>query len=185
MNLQKKVRNNSGTGNIRNRITIALLIIYLVALTWILLFKLGVQFSYMQHRSVNLVPFSTPVILNGKADAGEIILNVVVFIPLGIYAGVLFDGWNFGRKLFFFFLVSLIIETFQFAFAVGAFDSTDIITNTFGGIVGLLIYIAIEKALNNRGKAQKFINVIASIATVLMIVLLLLLKLNMLPVRYQ
>jgi glycopeptide antibiotics resistance protein len=139
----------------------------------------------MQHRSINVVPFSTPVILNGKADAGEIILNVLIFIPLGIYAGLLFDSWNFGRKLLFFFLVSLIIETFQFAFAVGAFDSTDIITNTFGGIVGLLICKAIEKALNNRVKAQKFINVIASIATVLMIVLLALLKLNMLPVRYQ
>jgi glycopeptide antibiotics resistance protein len=176
---------NLKAANITNRLTAALLIVYLIALYWILILKLGVQFSYMEKRSVNLIPFTDPLFANGKIDVSEIILNVVIFIPLGIYAGILFKRWNFGKKLFIFFLVSLIVEALQFILAVGAFDITDIITNTSGGIIGSLIFKAIEKVFNSSVKAQKFINVIAATGTVLIIVLLLLLKLNMLPIRYQ
>ena len=185
MNLQKTGRNISKVNNVANGITIILFISYLVALCWILLFKLGVRFSYMGNRKVNLIPFSEPLILNGKIDVGEIILNVVIFVPLGVYTGILFERWIFGRKLFFLFLISLIVEGLQFILAVGAFDITDIITNTLGGIIGLTIFKAIEKAFNNSVKAQKFINIISAVGTALMILLLLLLKMNMLPVRYQ
>ena len=184
MNLQK-TRNNPKVNNGTNRLTTVLFIIYLIALYWILLLKLGVRFSYMGNRRVNLIPFSEPLILNGKMDVGEIILNVVIFVPLGIFAGILFERWIFKKQLFFFFLISLIVEGLQFILAVGAFDITDIITNTVGGIIGLMIFKAIEKAFNNRVKAQKFINIIATMGTALMILLLLLLKMNMLPVRYQ
>jgi glycopeptide antibiotics resistance protein len=184
MNLQKARRNNSKVNNVTNRLTTVLFTIYLIALSWILLFKLGVRFSYMGNRRINLIPFSEPLILNGKIDVGEIILNVVIFVPLGIYAGILFERWIFGKKLFFFFLISLIVEVLQFILTVGAFDITDIITNTLGGIIGLMIFKAIEKALNSV-KAQKFINIIAATGTVLMILLLVLLKMDMLPVRYK
>ncbi|HEY5823174.1 MAG TPA: VanZ family protein [Cyclobacteriaceae bacterium] len=171
--------------NITNKLTIGLFIVYLLALFWILLLKLGARFSYMENRSVNLIPFGEPLILNAKADVGEIILNVIVFIPLGIYTGVLFKRWTFGNKFFFFVLISLLIEGLQYSLKVGAFDITDIITNTSGGIIGLMTFVTIEKLFNNSVKAQKFINTIAAVGTVLMISLLLLLKLNMLPVRYQ
>jgi glycopeptide antibiotics resistance protein len=170
--------NNMKEKNKTNKVTNVLFIIYLIALFWILLFKLGVRFSYMENRNVNLIPF-------GNIDVSETILNVVIFVPLGIYAGVLFERWGFVKKLFFFFLISLMLEGLQFIFRIGAFDITDIITNISGGIIGLLIFEAIEKLFNNSVKSQKFINIIAAIGTVLMISLLLLLKLNMLPVRYQ
>ena len=112
MNLQKAWRNNSKVNNVTNRLTTVLFIIYLIALYWILLFKLGVRFSYMGNRKVNLIPFSEPLILNGKIDVGEIILNLVIFVPLGIYAGILFERWILGKKLFFFFLISLLFEGF-------------------------------------------------------------------------
>jgi glycopeptide antibiotics resistance protein len=139
----------------------------------------------MENRRVDLIPFSESLISHGKIDVAEIILNIVIFVPLGIYAGILFKRWTFGKKLFFFFVISLIIEGLQFILAVGAFDSTDIITNTLGGIIGLMIFKAIEKLFTNSIKAQKFINIIAAIGTVLMILFLVLLKMNMLPVRYQ
>lgn len=175
MNLQKYWRNNS-----TNKLTIVLFVIYLIVLIWILLFKLGVQFSYMENRSVNMIPF-----IDGKTDVSQIILNVVICVPLGIYTGVLFKGRTFSTKLFFFFLISSMFEILQFILKVGAFDITDIITNTIGGIVGLILFIAIENVFKNSVKAQRFINIIAAIGTVLMISLLLLLKMNMLPVRYQ
>lgn len=185
MNLQKYWRNNRNDNNKASKLTNVLFIIYLVALLWILVFKLGVRFSYMGKRSVNLIPFSEPLILNGKIDFGEMILNVIIFIPLGIYAGILFEKWTIGKKVFLFFLVSLMIETLQFIFKIGASDITDIITNTLGGIIGLLIFKAIEKVLKNNLKAQKFINIIAAIGTGIMVLLLVLLKLNMLPIRYK
>lgn len=168
-----------------NMLTIALFIIYFLALFWIILLKLGVRFSYMGNRSVNLIPFSGPLISNGKTDVSQIILNVVIFVPLGIYAGVLFKRWTLGNKLFFFFLISLMFEGLQFILKVGIFDITDIFTNTLGGIIGLMIFEAIEKLFNNSVKAQKFINIFAAIGTALMMSLLLLLKLNMFPVKYQ
>ena len=81
-----------------NKLTNVLFIIYLVALLWILVFKLGIRFSYMGNRSVNLIPFSEPLIFNGKIDFGE-----MIFVPPGIYAGVLFKRWTFGKPFSYFF----------------------------------------------------------------------------------
>src|SRR6478752_4260852 len=106
MNLIKHWRNNR-KDNSTAKLTIVLLVIYLMALIWILLFKLGVRFSYMENRKVNLIPFSEPSI-------GEIIMNAVIFVPLGIYAGILFKRWTLGKNILFFFLTSLIIEGLQF-----------------------------------------------------------------------
>ena len=169
----------SKVDNGMNRLTTVLFIIYLIALYWILLLKLGVRFSYMGERRTNLVPFS------GLFLTSENILNIVIFIPLGIYAGSLFEKWLFGKKLFFVFFLSLLVEGIQYILGVGAFDITDIVTNTSGGMIGLMIFKGIEKAFSDHAKAQRFINIIAAPGTALMILLLVLLKMNMLPVRYQ
>ena len=184
MKLPKYPGSNRQDNNKTRKLTTVLFVIYLILLFWILLFKLGVRFDYMANRSVNLIPFRQ-AFSNGSIDVVEILLNVVIFVPLGLYAGVLFKRWSFGNKLFFFFLTSLLFEALQFVLKVGAFDVTDTIANTFGGLIGLLIFQTIEKLFNNPAKAQKFINIIAATATVLMVSLLLLLKMNMLPVRYQ
>jgi glycopeptide antibiotics resistance protein len=91
----------------------------------------------------------------------------------------------FGKKLFSVFLLSLLVEGLQYILVVGAFDITDIITNTLGGIIGLMIFEGLEKAFRDRVKAQRFVNKVAATGTVLMILSLVLLKMNMLPVRYQ
>gem|GEM_PF-505175 len=136
--------------NKTNKLTNVLFIIYLIALFWIIVFKFNVRLPSLRNmRSINLIPFSEPLILNGKIAFSEIIMNVVIFVPLGIYAGILFKRWSIGKKLFLFFLISLICEVFQFILNVGASDITDIINNTLGGIIGLMIYKGIEKAFKN------------------------------------
>ncbi|MDQ6813321.1 MAG: VanZ family protein, partial [Bacteroidota bacterium] len=160
------MRDQTKDEKVTNRLTTILFVIYLIALYWILLLKLGVQFSYMATRRANLLPFSEPVIVTS-----ENILNVLIFVPLGIYAGILFKRWNWRKKLFFFFLLSLLVEALQYILRLGAFDVTDIITNTTGGVIGLIILKAIEKAFGNSGKAQEFMNKIAAASTVLMILL--------------
>jgi glycopeptide antibiotics resistance protein len=191
MNLQKYWRNNMNDNNNKNMLTNVLFIIYLIALFWIIVLKFNVPFSYMGNlRRINLIPFSESAIIinlipfgeytiiNGKLNVGEIIMNVVIFVPLGIYAGILFQRWIVGKKLFLFFLISLICEGFQIILGVGAFDITDIINNTLGGIIGLMIYKGIEKVFKNSVKAVKFTNIIVLIGTILMILFLFLLKIN-------
>lgn len=168
-----------------NKLTNLLLIIYMILLIWILLLKLGVRFSYMGNRSVNLVPFSQSLISNGKIDFSEIILNVIIFVPLGVYTGVLFKSRSWGFRVVFIFLISLLIESLQYFLRVGSFDITDIITNLSGGMIGLIIFKVIERLFNDGVRSHKFINIVAAIATVLIVSLLVLLKLNMLPIRYQ
>jgi len=174
------MKEKSKVNNVTNRLTKVLFIIYLIALYWILLLKLGVQFSYMANRKANLIPFNEPLILTS-----ENILNVVIFVPLGIYSGILVKRWTFSEKLLLFFLLSLTIEGLQYILRLGAFDVTDIITNTLGGIIGFLIFKGIEKTFNNSVQAQNFIITITATGTLLMILLLVLLKMNMLPIRYQ
>ncbi|WP_162418709.1 VanZ family protein [Cyclobacterium roseum] len=174
------MKEESSNNNPATRLTTVLFIIYGLALVWILLLKLGVQFSYMGTRSTNFIPFNEPVIFTG-----ENFLNVLIFVPLGIYVGVLFTRWIFGKKLFFLFLLSLLVEGLQYLFRIGAFDVTDLMTNTLGGLIGLLVFSGLERAFRNGIKAQKFINFLAVPATALLILLLVLLKMNLLPVRYQ
>ncbi|MBD3631151.1 hypothetical protein [Cyclobacterium sp.] len=72
--------------NVPNKWTTALFVIYLIALVWILLLKLGVEFSYMENRNTNFSPFNEPIFLTA-----ENMLKALIFVPPGIYAGVLFS----------------------------------------------------------------------------------------------
>lgn len=159
--------------NKANKVTIILFIIYLIAVFEIIVFKLELPFSNIGYlRNINLIPFHESLVVNGKIDFSEIIMNLVIFVPLGIYVEILFSKWSTAKKFLLFFVISLICEVVQFIFAVGASDITDIIDNTLGGIIGFLIFKVIDKLFNNRDKAHKFVNLIATIGTVLMLLLL-------------
>ena len=163
-----------------DKLTKFLFVIYLIVVGWIILLKLGVQFSYTDERRINFIPFA-----NGYFTMMETIMNVVIFLPMGMYAGALFRNKLFGFKLFFFFLISLILEGLQYVFKLGAFDITDLMTNTTGGIIGYLLYLAFRGFFKSPLKAQKSFNIIIAVGTILIVSLLILLKLNMLPIKYQ
>ena len=161
-----------------NRLTYGLFFIYLVILFWIIVLKLSVRFTYMgQQRSMNLIPYNQPLMLNGKADLGEIILNALVFVPMGVYVAILFKRWSAIKSILFFALSSFVLETIQYITALGAFDITDIINNTLGGTMGLLLFKILEK-LTGSQKAQKIVDVVALIGTIAFISLFLYLKIN-------
>lgn len=82
-----------------------LFVFYLVALTWIILFKMAVSFDTIDHgiRSLNLIPFKGAMITNGRINFSEMIDNILVFCPFGIYIGVLYRRWNLSEKVLSFF----------------------------------------------------------------------------------
>ncbi|WML44608.1 glycopeptide resistance protein VanZ-A [Neobacillus sp. PS3-40] len=146
-----------------------LLALYLVILIWLVLFKLQYNilsvFNYHQ-RSLNLIPFAAPSIVNGSFS--EMIDNVIIFIPLGLLLNVNFKKVGILPKFAFILVLSLTFELIQFIFAIGATDITDIITNTVGGFFGLKLYGLINKYINNK----KLDRVIIFVGILLLVLLL-------------
>jgi glycopeptide antibiotics resistance protein len=168
-----------------NQLSTLLALTYLAILCWVLILKLGVQFSYMQERRINLIPFGDLLLADGRMDFMELTLNVLIFVPMGVYIGILFDKLIFGKKLLWVFLLSALIEGLQYCLKIGAFDASDLVTNTLGGGLGIVIVGALEKVLKNKAKAQKVVNILAALGTLVLISLLILLKMNRLPLKYQ
>lgn len=147
-----------------------------------MLFKLGVKFSYMDNRQVNLIPFET--LASKDTGVAEIILNVLIFIPVGIYAGIIMESGV--RKMFLlFFMISLVVEALQYTFRIGAFDVTDLITNTSGGMIGFFLFYGSTKLFGGARQARKYLTALGAIGTILMILFLVLLKTGNLGIRYQ
>ena len=157
-----------------NSCTMGLFTIYLFILIWIILFKLTLDFSQLDYlRSINLIPLSNSTITNGRIDVKEIIYNVLVFIPVGIYITMLKPEWALGKKIIPCFLISLSFEVLQFILAIGASDITDLMGNTLGGIIGIGIFYILKKIFKTQ--TVKFLNILALISTIIIVILLTLL----------
>lgn len=128
--------------------------IYLILLVWLILFKFNVNITDLDHsRSVNLIPFGESMIVNGQLELREIIFNVLVFVPFGVYISMFKANWSFLKKIIPCLLLSLGFEAFQFIFAIGASDITDMIGNTLGGMAGIGLYYLFKKLFRNRSTA--------------------------------
>lgn len=161
------------------RMTFFLFSVYLIALYWIIVLKFNLSAYHAGvERSFNWVPFPSLFNLPGQGDLNESLLNIFIFIPLGLYLGILRNAWTLGRKAAGFFLLSFFFELSQFAMKTGAFDATDLVNNTMGGLVGLGIFSGLEKALGSQLKVRKILNLICLIGTILILSFLLFLKLN-------
>ena len=72
----------------------------------------------------------------GESGAQDVVLNVLLFIPLGIGLGL----WRLprSRAIIAVVLTTLCVETIQFAFLAGRDASlSDVMTNSAGGLLGL------------------------------------------------
>ena len=147
------------------KITVALLIVYLLVLSWIILFKLQFSFSALDHiREINLIPFG------GSVNFDEIINNAIVFIPVGAYFSLLFKNKSALKAIGSVFGISFVYEIIQFIFAIGASDITDLISNTLGGIIGVALVYVLSIVLKD--KTHKILNRIAMVCTVLVVIFL-------------
>ena len=154
--------------NRQRNLTKILFAIYFLILVWILLFKMSFSLDELyKSRSINLIPFMGSVVVNGRIYINEIIDNILVFIPIGIYICMLKEDWSILRKISVGFFISLGIEVLQFILAIGATDITDLIGNTLGGIIGIGVFYLFSKLFKN--KTNKIINTLALIATILLV----------------
>lgn len=119
--------------------------VYLVFLLWVVLFKLSYDpfgvIRDFQTRSLNLIPFVHSL-------RGEMISNILAFIPFGVMLGVTFKELTFKHKIASIFAFSLVVEIIQYVLAIGVTDITDLIMNTLGGLVGISLYDLVTKHTN-------------------------------------
>lgn len=143
--------NNSKT---RRKFSISFFVIYIGVLVYFLFFaeSLGRDLSSRNY-SYNLVPFreilrfiNNVQILGTNAVILNTLGNVVAFIPFGFF---ITPVW--GKKISFkyasllTFNISLLVEIIQLITKVGTFDVDDIILNTAGGMIGIMLYFAWKK----------------------------------------
>ena len=82
------------------------------------------------------------------------------------------------KSLSIIFLFSIVIECLQFIFSLGASDITDVITNAFGGLLGILVYKLLDKYINTKKLDKFLINFGMIIFIILIIGIILLLAMN-------
>lgn len=70
----------------------------------------------------------------------ENIMNVVVFIPIGLFVRLCFQSIRWWGVLMIGFVLSVFIEIIQYIFQKGTCDMDDVIHNTLGCIIGYIIY---------------------------------------------
>lgn len=144
------------TSKSQKKISIAVFGLYILLLIWLILFKFNINLTDLGYiRNVNLIPFKESLIINGHLDVSEIIYNVLIFVPLGVYVSIFTPKLPFIKKILPSLFLSLLLETLQFIFAIGASDITDVISNTVGGFLGIILFHFFKKLFR-----EKFISIV-------------------------
>ena len=147
-------------------ITPVLFLLYLVLLVWIILFKLQFSIADLDRmREINLIPFYYKEEVSFHAT--EVLENVLIFVPFGIYLCLIFKKLRFSGKLFLIAGMSVLLELCQYVLAVGRSDVTDLITNVSGGLIGVFLYNTIFRLFHNQKRVDQMIIISATIVTVI------------------
>ncbi|WP_313470127.1 VanZ family protein [Carnobacterium sp.] len=145
------VKRKKVTFNIRREVILSTFIFYVILLVHLTVFReenrIGnVELSIRSLDQINLTPFVHTFKLTEGVTLFDYYYNlygnILWFVPMGFGTAYLMK-----KKPFFFktlligFSVSFSIETMQFLFQTGIADIDDLIFNTTGTLVGLLLYI--------------------------------------------
>ena len=123
----------------RDVLLVVLFVVYLVLLAWMVVWKLDVPYvgeAALLPRPMKLIPFLPSAEAGGSAPL-EVVANIVLFIPFGLYLGLLAPTWQWWKATGVFVGASLVLETTQHLLSTGSFDTTDVIVNAAGGLAGL------------------------------------------------
>ncbi len=151
--------------------------VYMVLLVWIIIFKLQFSISELDTvRKINLIPFSYDKESGTGFHLKEVLENVAIFVPFGIYLSMLKSSSRSEKiNIFLVISASLILEVTQYILAVGRTDVTDLLTNTCGGIIGIFLYWLAIKIFGSRKRIDFIITILATIVTIVIVGMLALL----------
>lgn len=134
------------------KLTGILFAVYLAALTWIILLKMQTDLSVLDSgvRAVNLVPFAGALVANGRANYQEVFLNLLAFVPFGLYLSLWKPAWTVWKRVLPGFLTSLAYEVLQYVLALGRSDVTDLLSNTLGCLLGVALHALLSRGLKEK-----------------------------------
>ena len=150
------------------KLTFILFFVYLFILSWVIVAKMdwnllkSSNLSWINHprvllhpgitwRTVNLIPYS-------HFDIVEVLLNILFFIPFSFYIKMLYPKSSGFWAIILAFILSLTYESIQYVLTIGFPDVTDLIDNTLGAILGVIIINIISVIF--REKLRIYMNVI-------------------------
>ena len=110
--------------------------LFLVGIATSLFITYDCSLEIFRLRAVNLIPLAGFTVEQG-------ILNVLLFLPLGLLIPLVFHGMKksgWGKVLLASFGISLMVEVLQLFHETRAFDINDLMFNTLGGLTGYGIY---------------------------------------------
>ena len=137
-------------------------------------------------RSINLIPFHSikEYIFSNSATIkkfafGNVVGNIIIFIPLGTYLSLFKKNKRVITNLLFIFIVSLFVEIIQGLLGIGASDIDDIILNCLGGLVGILGYKFLLFILRDEKKVRVAITILSAIGLPVLLYLLFMARLRL------
>lgn len=150
------------------KLAITLTTIYFLYLFWAIIFKFQLSLYYLPNlQYINLVPFAESSFQSGEFNTFEVLGNLLIFVPFGIYLNLLPSKLSYPKQIILIGTVSLFVELLQYIFSIGVSDITDLITNTLGGILGILLYLLLKKFSANKLVLHRYLTTTAAIGTAL------------------
>ena len=169
--MEQKPSREGGRG-----VLVALFVIYLVLLAWMVLWKLEVPFvGGGALREIAVVPFASE-----KRRPFEVVVNLALFVPFGLYLGLLAPSWRWWRVAVAVAGASVGFELAQYMLAIGTSDVADVIDNTAGGLAGFGLLALARRRL--RARTVTVMTRICCVATV--VALLIVAAFVVSPLRY-
>lgn len=152
-------------------ITYIVFALYLLILCWLVLFKLATSINMIPSmRGINVIPFYYDEEVSFHTR--EVIFNAIVFVPAGFYFSAIFSNKSIWLGTAASAILSLFFEAVQWIFSIGASDITDIITNTIGGLCGMIIVLVMGKMVSkHRMTIANVLGIIVEIFAVAFLVL--------------
>lgn len=131
------------------------IVVFHITLLPLPLDKIGVESLQMIAKNnsyINFIPFVDFLQYDKRSFIIQVIGNIAMFVPLGFLLPLSFDKCKqMTKTVKYSFLTSLIIELLQLIICIflikapfRVFDINDLILNTFGAILGYILYLILK-----------------------------------------
>lgn len=164
----------------KNRaLTISTFVFYIVILLWITILKCNLEAAvhgvriFLEPMSIGeRFAYATSYFRWKDGSTINMMLNVFIFIPFGILVPLLRGRTAPITNTVLAALSTLSIESLQLILAIGYFTYSDLIFNTLGAVLGIIIYAVFVKRMKEeqKKKALIFLNGLAIAVSVFAII---------------
>ncbi|RIJ66398.1 VanZ family protein [Rummeliibacillus sp. TYF005] len=141
---------------------------WIVLLFYLYLLIDTVFFARDARRSINLTPFD---MIAEQGFTLNVWGNILMFIPLGIYFANWMKKFHFWKVLGAVIGTSLGIEVLQYIFKRGASDIDDLLLNSAGGLIGILIYLVLKVIFKSKERVHVAISILSIVVGIPVILL--------------